>query len=183
MSDALLAATGKDKIQDACDAYLGARTGRYEYRRLRYNGVIAKLQQMGLSHEHTLVDVGAGWTEFDYCLRVEHHWRGRYLPVDGGLDGTDLEDWLPPRHDFYVLCEILEHLQRGLGLLGLLRLLATKGIAGTVPNPATTDVLEMDPTHVRDDITVGRLQEFGFETEVASYYGQPDDSILFWAAT
>ena len=69
-----------------CDEYLGARTGNYNYRRVRYSNAWLMLED--LDDSHTVVDVGAGWTELDFFLRAEANWRGRYIPVDGGIATT-----------------------------------------------------------------------------------------------
>jgi hypothetical protein len=53
-----------------------------------------------------------GRTELDVCLRTDHGWRGRYVPVDAWYDGVDLEDWTPPREaDWFTGLEVLEHLK------------------------------------------------------------------------
>ena len=81
----------------SCDSYLDDRTGKYEFRAVRYRAAADWLTASGLTHDMTVVDVGAGMTELDYCLRAEYGWRGRYIPVDGGIDGVNLNAWTPPR--------------------------------------------------------------------------------------
>lgn len=133
----------------------------------------------GLSDDDLVIDVGAGWTEFDCFLR-ELGWRGRYFPVDGSLDGTDLEHWSPPRQaEFIVAIEVLEHLINPWTMLNRLFQNCTKLAAITTPNPATTDVLRMDPTH-KTPIREHQLRGMCFDVEVRSFYGQPDDSLLAW---
>src|SRR4051794_39556420 len=113
-----------------CDSYLGARTGKYEWRRVRYQAALRAIQTVsGLHDDMTIMDIGAGWTEFDYCLRVDGNWKGRYIPIDGGIDGTNLDDWLPPREvDWIVGLEIIEHLYRPVTLLKNLKHYAKHGI-------------------------------------------------------
>ncbi|KKM73981.1 hypothetical protein LCGC14_1404890 [marine sediment metagenome] len=48
------------------------------------------MRRYGLKNSDTVCDVGAGATELDVCLRVDASWKGRYWPIDGGLDGVDL---------------------------------------------------------------------------------------------
>lgn len=55
-----------------CDNYLDERTGKYEYRAVRYRRAIEWMLSQGLDNSMTVVDVGAGMTEFDYCLRAEY---------------------------------------------------------------------------------------------------------------
>lgn len=180
----------------SCDAYLGARTGKYEWRRIRYRAALLAMQatgatwderswrmDVGLKDEDTVVDVGAGWTEFDYCLRTEGHWRGRYIPVDGCVDGTDLEEWTPPRPaEWFVALELLEHLEDPGRLVRAMQAKATKGIIVSTPNPMTTDVLGMDPTH-KTEIHQRMLREWGFQHVLKkSFYGGKKDSLFaLWA--
>lgn len=167
----------------ACDDYLGARTGKYEWRRVRYSAAIEKMLSLGLSDDDTLIDVGAGWTEFDYCLRAEYGWRGRYIPIDGGIDGTDIETWVPPRSvDWFVALEIIEHLDDPFRLVRTMTQHARRGVVMSTPNPRTTDVLGMDPTH-KTPVEMRDLVLSGFSVEERSFYGQPDDSLFAWGTT
>lgn len=174
--------TGAEQIA-ACDAYLGARTGCYAWRRERYRAALHALIAAGLTNEDTVVDVGAGWTEFDYCLRVEGDSRCRYVPVDGCIDGTDLQLWAPPREaEFFVCLEILEHINSPHILVGDMQQRCSKAIVVSTPNPETTDVLGMDPTH-KTPISTDDLRGWGFDVEARSFYGQPDDSLFaVWRA-
>lgn len=163
-----------------CEDYLNSRTGKYEWRRVRYIAVADLLIEAGLNNDDLIIDVGAGWTEFDYCLRAEYGWRGRYLPVDGQFDGTDLNLWTPPREaSFIVAIELLEHLFNPMRMMLAMRAHASKLIVATTPNPATTDVLGMDPTHVTP-LPEKFFKVMGWQTRVESFYGQVDDSILAW---
>ena len=174
--------TAATEMIHACDEYLGARTGKYEWRRERYAAAadLMLAQPVGLEHSDTLVDVGAGWTELDYFLRAERDWRGRYVPVDGGIDGTNLEWWGPPRNaEWIVGLEILEHLHSWPFVLTWMKRAARKGVVLSTPNPRTTDVLGMDPTHVVA-IEPYELAALGFTVEERSFYGQPADSLFAW---
>lgn len=154
-----------------CDEYLDSRTGRYEYRAVRYRLALKQLTLMGLSHDHTITDLGAGWTEFDYTARTEFDWRGRYIPIDGGIDGTDLESWNPYRvSDFYVALEILEHLYDPAKLIETMQANATRGIVITVPDPEQVDVLGMDDTHVFE-VSRSHLEHWGFTVTSEQLYG------------
>lgn len=161
-----------------CDDYLNSRTGKYEWRAVRYRAAASWLIMNGLSHDDTLLDVGAGWTEFDFCLRAEFGWRGRYIPLDGGIDGTNIEDWYPQRdYDWVVALEILEHMEDPARLIEGLWLHANRGIVLSTPNPRTTDVLGMDDTH-KCEIHPEWLKSYGFDVYEASFYGQPADSLF-----
>jgi len=171
-----------------CDNYLDDRTGKYEYRAVRYRAAIEEMIRLGLDDTMTVVDVGAGMTEFDYTLRAEYGWRGRYFPVDGGLDGTDLNTWTPPREaHYFVALEILEHLSKPWTLLVKMQQYATKGVVISTPNPETTDVLGMDPTH-RTEIHRVDLERFGMVVSEQTFYGgvfsdgNPDSLFGVWTS-
>jgi hypothetical protein len=163
-----------------CDNYLSERDGKYEYRAIRYRAAIDRMRDYGLDDTMTVVDVGAGMTEFDYTLRAEYNWKGRYIPIDGGIDGTDLNVWTPARPvHWFVALEILEHLSKPFTLLEKLKAYSVKGVVLSTPNPETTDVLGMDPTH-RQEIHRVDLERAGVVVSTETFYGgvfsngQPD---------
>lgn len=167
-----------DEFIASCDHYMGARTGKYEWRRIRYRAALGAMQQIGLTDEDTIVDVGAGWTEFDYCLRTEGSSRCRYIPVDGAFDGTNLEEWVPPRTvEYFVALELVEHLYNPLRLIAAMQEKATKGVILSTPNPRTTDVLGMDADH-KTAVGAAMLREIGFTVQEESFYGQENDSLF-----
>lgn len=154
-----------------CDNYLDERQGKYEYRAIRYRAAIDTMRDYGLDDTMTVVDIGAGMTEFDYTLRKEYNWRGRYIPVDGGIDGTDLDNWVPPREaHWFVALEILEHLSDPFTLLNNLQHSATRGVIISTPNPDTTDVLGMDPTH-KTEVHKVDLEQAGMVVSTQMFYG------------
>lgn len=171
------------RLMETCDGYLASRTGRYEWRAQRYRAAMKAMQELGLSHNSTVVDVGAGWTEFDYTLRAEGGYRCRYWPVDGCFDGTNLEKWVPPRKaDFFVALELIEHLVDPWRFLAELQAKAQVAVIVSTPNPLTTDVLGMDATH-KTEIMPAHLEGEGFEVTINSFYGQPEDSLFgVWTA-
>lgn len=169
-----------------CDQYLSDRTGRYEWRAIRYRAAIDWMFANGLDDSMTIVDVGAGMTEFDYTLRAEYNWRGRYIPVDGGIDNTDLNEWVPPRQaHFFVALEVVEHLTNWEHLVDWMKVAAMRGVVLSTPDPRTTDVIGMDPTHVREVWPV-QLEGFGFTVTEQTFYGgvfsngQPDSLLATW---
>lgn len=167
-----------DRVQFYND-YLNARTGKYEWRCQRYDGVINKLAAMGLDDNDTVIDLGAGREEFHKRL-LERGYRVNYFPIDASIDGVDLDTWKPiARADFFVAIELLEHLWHPFRLMQEMAGHADKGIAATTPNPRTTDVLGMDPTHVIP-IYAEQFRYHGWDTEIRSFYGQEDDSVLAW---
>jgi hypothetical protein len=145
---------------------------------------LAAMRGMGLDDSCTVVDVGAGWTELEVCLRREGYWMGRYIPVDACIDGVDLEDWLPPRSaEFFVALEVIEHMRRPLRLLYAMAMGATKGVVVTTPNPRTTDVLGMGVTH-QTPVCRETLESLGFEVQPCSLFGKPEDSLFAtWGGT
>lgn len=169
-----------------CDNYLDDRTGKYEFRAIRYRAAIEQMYLHGLDDTMTVFDVGAGMTEFDYCLRREYNWRGRYIPVDGGIDDTDLNEWVPPRWaHWFVALEILEHLNNWGELVYRMQGSAARGIVVSTPNPRTTDVIGMDPTHVVE-VHASHLNTYGFEVSEQTFYGgvfsngEPDSLLGVW---
>lgn len=146
-----------------CDQYMDDRQGKYEYRAIRYRAAIEWMLANGLKDGMTVIDVGAGMTEFMYCMVKEFNLSVRYIPVDGGIDGTDLNNWTPPRSAHFVVgLEILEHLTNWKNTLDKMKECATVGVVVSTPNPIVTDVLAMDPTHVReifhDDLVVAGMK-------------------------
>lgn len=171
---------------DSCDTYLGDRTGRYEYRAIRYRAALDWMVLQGLDNGMTIFDVGAGWTEFDYCLRKEYDFKGRYIPVDGGIDSVDINHWTPPRSaHFFVALELVEHLHDWKRLLERMKKHATVGVVLSTPNPATTDVLGMDSTHVCE-VWPQALESQGFTVTEETFYGgvfsdgKPDSLLATW---
>lgn len=169
------------------DDYLAERTGNYDYRSVRYSAAYAEAKSSGLDDNSTLLDVGAGWTEFDFYARNQG-WRGRYIPLDGGIDGTDLNWWEPKRtYDHVVALEILEHLAYPERLINELKPIVTGSIVVSVPNPRTVDVLGIDDTHVRI-VTREMLEGMGFRVEERTFYGgvfsngEPDSLLGVWRA-
>lgn len=155
----------------SCDQYMDERTGKYEFRAIRYRAAIEAMYLNGLDDSMTVFDVGAGMTEFDYCLRAEYNWRGRYIPIDGGIDGTNLNLWTPPREaHWFVALEILEHLWNWRGLVDRMQAKASQGIVISTPNPATTDVIGMDSTHVCE-VFEADLGARGFDVTAETFYG------------
>lgn len=153
-----------------CDHYMSEREGKYEYRAIRYRAAIDHLYAMGLDDSMTVVDVGAGMTEFDYCLRAEYNWRGRYIPVDGGIDGTDIRTWTPRGAHFFVALEIYEHMTEWREVNARMQAAASRGIVISTPWNAACDVIAMDPTHVVE-VSANDLHEEGFVVERHNFYG------------
>jgi hypothetical protein len=141
------------------------------------------MRRLGLDHQSTVVDIGAGWTELDFCLRVSGGWRGRYYPIDAGLDGCELATWTPPRRaEFFVALEVAEHLSCPEQLLRRMTEAATKGVIVSTPNSDVVDTLGMDPTH-RSCVSREMLEALGFSVTAESFYGAANDSLFaIWTA-
>lgn len=171
----------------ACDDYLASRTGKYEWRSVRYEAASAAiLLSEQLTDDSTIYDIGAGWTEFDYHMRTRLNWKGRYIPIDGGIDGTDLNYWYPRRDvEFTVALEILEHLEDPGALVELLQWRTKHRMVVSVPNPRTVDVLAIDPTHITV-VTREMLESWGFNVVERTFYGgvwsngEPDSLFGVW---
>ncbi|WP_440100006.1 hypothetical protein [Streptosporangium sp. H16] len=168
--------TAGDRIR-LCEEYIHRPRTPYRARKPRYDAAADRLFSARISNRDILVDVGAGGTELDVCLRVDYGWRGRYVPIDGWLDGVDLETWQPPRTFHWFAClEVLEHLHDPGRLVKALQDNATCGLVITTPNPEVWDVLSMDPTHLTP-ISQDMLKAWGFETTLHTFYGKYQDGI------
>lgn len=173
---------------ESVDAYLAERDPNYEYRAVRYRATADMLQSAGLDNDSTLYDLGAGWTEFDFCVRAEYGWRGRYIPVDAGMSHVDLDRWKPERPvEYTVALEIIEHLHDPEGLVRRMQAVTTRMMVVSVPNPRTVDVLGIDETHVTI-VTREMLESWGFTVAEKTFYGgvysdgEPDALFAVWTA-
>lgn len=170
--------------QDFWERYLNERTGTYDFRCRRYSAVFEVLVNLGLQAHDSVCDVGCGRQEFARFLH-EQGWRGEYLPVDGSIDGTDLDVWEPRcRTDWLVAIEVVEHVYRPDRLITAMTDGAAKGITLTTPNPETVDVLAIDRTHV-SVIWPSDLESNGLEWKRATLFGDPvyrkeSDSLVAW---
>lgn len=169
-----------------CDQYMESRTGKYEWRAVRYRAAIDWMIANGLRDGMTVFDIGAGMTEFAFCMMNEYKLNVRYIPIDGGIDGTNLEEWTPSRDGhFFVALELIEHLHNWERLVDSMKLAATMGVVLSTPNPRTTDVLGMDPTHVRA-VWPGQLEGMKFDVSEQTFYGgvfsngEPDSLLATW---
>jgi len=163
---------------ESYDAYLGKRSSTYERRCARYS---VAAEPLVLLDTDTLVDIGAGWTEFDAYLRTVLHWRGRYQPLDAALDGIDVEQWLPKRsYDWMVAIELVEHLYKPLEFLRRIEPMTNKGIVLTTPNPVCTDVLGMDEDH-KTPVSIEDLHSLGYTVRTKNIFTpQAPDTIVAW---
>lgn len=169
------------------EQYLCSRTGTYEFRCIRYAEVLLRLQGMGFSNGHSVLDVGAGRQEFCTYLR-QQGWTGDYHPVDGSLDGVDIDDLvyyshvqddIPFQYDWVVAIEVIEHLYYAGHAIRQFPRWATKGVVVTTPNPKVVDVYAIDPTHVtavrRYDLEAG-----SYVVAERSLFAKEDDSLVAW---
>lgn len=135
---------------------------------------------MGLTNEDRIVDVGAGTRDFGRRLH-DRGFYGYYLPVDGCIDGVDLDHWVPTAGlaDFYICVEVLEHLRNPFRLMRLMEDTVRKGVVVTTPNSATVDTLGIDPTH-RVALWQAHFHQIGWKTELRSFFAKDEDTILAW---
>lgn len=166
----------RDNWRQDCNTYLSKRTGTYAFRTRRYDAVYDALCNLGVVEHDVVYDLGAGMCELDRRMR-EHALHLRYVPVDGCIDGTDLNYWMPPAADAFVLVEVIEHLPSAYLLLCRLKRQARKGIVITTPNADRVDVLAMDETHVRS-FTAADLRAEDFEVEARQLFNDFDDTLI-----
>lgn len=165
--------------------YLDQRVGTYEWRTLRFAEVYDELLKTGLDPTRDLIaDVGAGMCDFARYIYQTRNFQGRYLPVDGSIDGARLEDWDPVLAFNAIVCiETVEHLRTAHAI----RLMETMKDASwrvvlTTPNPEVWipevgSVENLDPTH-HSSWDEFELQELGFTTRTHSLFGKPNDTII-----
>ena len=169
--------TYQERFEQA-EKYLQARTGKYEWRCIRYNHVYDLMVNMGLNNDDLIIDIGAGYGDMDYFLRHTCHFKGRYLPIDAALDGTDLNLWSPRViASFIIGMEILEHLDNPYRMMDVMKENSRKGCIATTPNPAVVDVFAMDKTH-KVSIPEIDFQRLGWNTYTANCFGKDNDSII-----
>jgi len=176
-----LSTVGPAEFKNSWISYTAERRGTYEFRcRTRYVAVANKMFEYGLTGKHAVLDVGAGSCQFGKYLRsIQPH--TKYTPVDAVIDGTDLDQWAPPKADFITCIEVIEHLHRPKRLISLMKAAAKKLLVLTTPNDEVVDVLDCDPTHI-SVVTPEDLIELGFKIERHSWFGTPNDSLLAWFA-
>jgi hypothetical protein len=168
---------GRGERRQAWLGYLEQRTGTYHYRTRRYAAVCVELERLGLRGGDLLYDVGAGQCEFGKYL-YGSGWTGRYVAVDGAIDGTELERWSPPLPaDWLVALELVEHLRHPLVFLAMLEGLSTRGAVITTPNPEVVDVLALDETHL-SAIPAEMLRTRGWEVRADALFGKPRDTLI-----
>lgn len=156
---------------DASETY-----GTYFNRRPEYMMVARELFMMGIQDDESVLDVGAGSCDMDQYLRTECDWRGKYIPIDGVIDGVDLNSWVPQKGlqvDWVVCIETIEHVFDPERLVRLCLALARKGVVFTTPNPDVVDVLAVDCTHFAS-ITKEQLSEWtgGAAVETVEFSGR-----------
>lgn len=155
--------------------YLGERTGTYHFRCRRYAAVWRMMHR--LYDDQLVYDVGAGMCEFGRYL-YQLGWSGQYVPVDGSIDGTDLEHWMPPaRVDWFVAIEVIEHLHNADRLLKRMENLCDRGVVITTPNAEEVDVLALDRTHVQA-FTPEYFEARNYDVSVLSLFGREKDTIV-----
>lgn len=166
-------------------AYLAERKGTYEYRTLRYAAVYDRLLALGLQPGDLIVDVGAGMCDFDRYIRTTRNFDGRYWPIDGAIDGVDLNVWYPRiSADFFVSIETLEHLRDPGRIMFMLNQFARKGCVITTPCADKVDVFSMDNTHI-SPLNWKFFAEHGWEFDHVSVFphlGIKGETILAWKA-
>lgn len=171
-----------EHIRRLCADYLAKRTGSFAFRCKRFEAVHRHLKALGLAHTDTIIDIGAGTCEFDFYLRTGQGWPGIYVPIDGAVDGTNIDLWEPRTHAHFLTCiETIEHLHDPERLVNLMRKYATKGAVLTTPNPQAVDVLGMDSTHIHQ-FSPDYFTVHGWKTEIVSLFNTPNDTIIAWTA-
>jgi hypothetical protein len=171
--------TNAETIRQSCENYIGSRVSCYEFRSIRYEAVTDKLIELGLKDGDTVTDLGAGDGEFGIYLK-ERGLNVIYKPVDGMIDGTDLNLFVPEPSDFIVSIEVIEHLLDPRRFMLITKLCALKGVVMTTPNPKVTDVYAMDATHI-SEVHAEDFKAGGFNCEERILFFEPEDSLLAWA--
>ena len=160
------------------EAYLAERRGTYDYRCNRYRAVWDECVTLGVADGDLVYDLGAGMCEFGRYIYSQRNWTGRYVPVDGAIDGTNLEAYrLPTEPHIAVAIEVVEHLHTWRSFLDQLQGYTTRGAVITTPNPEAVDVRGMDRTHV-SPIERHQLLIRGWRVKTVSLFGTPDDTLI-----
>lgn len=171
--------TNQETILNSCRNYINSRRSCYEFRAIRYEAVYDMLIILGLKDGDKIIDVGAGDGEFGKYL-LERGFKGKYIPVDGMIDGTDLNLWTPEKEaEFFVSIEVIEHLLNPARLLSIMAMFATKGVVVTTPNPAVTNVYAMDATHI-SEVSAEDFLKAHYKVFPQVFFFEPEDSLLAW---
>lgn len=143
----------------------------------RYQAVRENLHYMGFNQGDIVYDLGAGMCDFARYM-YQHGEQFRYVAIDGGIDGIDLE------YDFdfnslgagawFVMIETIEHLMCPLEFLE--RMSHYGAAVVTTPNPARTDVLALDPTH-KSSVSYQDFVDLGYLPNYESIHYE-EDTIL-----
>ena len=162
-----------------CEDYLKGQ-GPWQSRARRYGKVEETLNVMGLNPGDLIVDVGAGMCDFARYMYGNGHFM-RYLPLDGSIDGRDIEKMETefPFGDWQVCIETVEHMHDPLGLLRVMAARANRGVVVTTPNPDVTDVLALDSDH-KCAISMDDFIGMGYLPEAVSIHYQDDTILATW---
>ena len=179
MRNGYIDTSSRKTIKQSCEAYLQQRTSCYEFRSIRYGAVYEQMKNMGLKKSDSVMDIGAGDCEFERYLREQNHF-GDYVPIDGLIDGTDLNLWTPKHSaNFLVAIEVIEHLLNPFRMLSVMEMFATKGAIVTTPNPSVVDVYSMDETHI-SEMTASDFCSLGWKVVPQIFFAEYEDSLLAW---
>ena len=162
---------------ESCKNYIGNRHSAYEFRSIRYEAVLDSLRLLGIKSGDTIADVGGADGEFGKYLS-EQGVDVQYTVIDGMIDGTDLNRWIPKEiYDFMVSIEVIEHLESPSSFLETLDSSAAKGVVLTTPNPIVTDVKAMDATHI-SEVYPADFYKAGYKVYPAILFFENGDSLL-----
>lgn len=169
--------SSREAMQESCANYIASRHSGYEFRAIRYEAVLEILKLLGLESGDSIIDVGGVDGEFGRYL-TEQGVNVDYKIVDGMIDGTDLNDWIPKETpDFMVSIEVIEHLKAPQSFLEVLDNYSKKGVVLTTPNPIVVDVKAMDKTHISEVYPSDFLQK-GYKVYPAILFFEEGDSLI-----
>lgn len=169
--------SSREATFESCKKYIESRHSAYEFRSIRYEAVLDTLKLLGLKDGDSLADVGGADGEFGKYL-AEQGIDVNYTVIDGMIDGTDLNKWIPKEiYDFMVSIEVIEHLESPSRFLQTLDSSAAKGVVLTTPNPIVTDVKAMDATHISEVYPLDFYRE-GYKVYPQILFFENGDSLL-----
>ena len=169
--------TNRETTLQTCREYIGNRHSGFEFRSIRYEAVLEALRLLGLKQGDSIVDVGGADGEFGKYLEQEKA-GVNYKVVDGMLDGTNLNEWIPQeKAHFMVSIEVIEHLENPRDFLKTLDAYSIKGAVLTTPNPHVVDVRAMDKTHISPTYPVDFYSQ-GYKVFPQMLFFENGDSLL-----
>jgi glycosyltransferase involved in cell wall biosynthesis len=157
--------------------------GTFAERYPEYQAIHEEMMKYGLRDGDRILDLGAADADLDHYLRTQAGWRGVYCPIDLIIDGTDLQNFIPPSgYEFIILEQVIEHIPYWYDFL---RQCEATGAVVIVATPNGQVVPEHDKHDMARQmahvawISPGELEAMGYDVTLKQFTGHGDgDTII-----